>query len=195
MAEIPSTRSMAPGTIAPDFRLPDGSGLLLTRDDVRGPKGLVVAFLCNHCPFVIHLAGELGVFAATCEARGVGFVGINSNDIARYPADRPEKMIETARQHHWTFPYLVDESQSVAHAYLAACTPDFYLFDADLKLTYCGQFDDSRPGNGKPVTGADLRGAVQAMLEHEAPRSPQRPSTGCNIKWKPGNEPAWFRIH
>ncbi len=194
MAEVPSTRSMEPGTVAPEFNLPDGSGRLLTRDEVRGPNGLVVAFLCNHCPFVIHLAKELGVFAATCEAKGIGFVGINSNDIVRYPADSPDKMMDMAQANDWTFPYLLDEYQSVAQAYCAACTPDFYLFDADLKLTYCGQFDDSRPRNGKPVTGADLRSAVQAILAHEPPPSPQRPSTGCNIKWKPGNEPAWFRV-
>lgn len=194
MAEVPSTRSMELGTLAPDFTLPDGSGQTFTRDEVRGPKGLVVAFLCNHCPFVIHLARELGVFAATCEAKGVGFVGINSNDIVRYPADRPEKMIEMAKDHDWTFPYLLDESQSAAQAYSAACTPDFYLFDADLRLTYCGQFDDSRPKNGLPVTGTDLRLAVQSVLAQKTPLTPQRPSTGCNIKWKPGNEPSWFRI-
>lgn len=194
MAEVPSTRSMEPGAIAPDFSLPDGNGQILRRDEVRGPKGLIVAFLCNHCPFVIHLAKELGIFAATCEAKGIGFVGINSNDIARYPADSPDKMIEMAKIHDWIFPYLLDETQSVAQAYHAACTPDFYLFDADLKLTYCGQFDDSRPRNGKPVNGTDLRLAVQAILDHNPPLSPQRPSTGCNIKWRPGNEPEWFRI-
>ncbi len=185
---------MEPGAIAPDFSLPDGNGQILRRDEVRGPKGLIVAFLCNHCPFVIHLAKELGIFAATCEAKGIGFVGINSNDIARYPADSPDKMIEMAKIHDWIFPYLLDETQSVAQAYHAACTPDFYLFDADLKLTYCGQFDDSRPRNGKPVNGTDLRLAVQAILDHNPPLSPQRPSTGCNIKWRPGNEPEWFRI-
>ncbi len=194
MAEVPSTRSMELGTLAPDFSLPAGNGQVLTRDEVRGPKGLVVAFLCNHCPFVIHLARELGVFAATCEAKGIGFVGINSNDIVRYPADSPEKMIEMAKVHDWTFPYLLDESQFVAQAYFAACTPDFYLFDADLKLSYCGQFDDSRPRSGQPATGADLRLAVQCLLDQKSPLSPQRPSKGCNIKWKPGNEPSWFRL-
>ncbi len=182
------------GAIAPDFELPDGTGQVICRDEVRGPKGLVVAFLCNHCPFVIHLARELGVFAATCEAKGIGFVGINSNDIARYPADSPDKMIEMAKTHGWNFPYLLDESQSVAQAYHAACTPDFYLFDTDLRLAYCGQFDDSRPGNGRPVTGDDLRLGVQSIISRGIPPSPQRPSTGCNIKWKPGNEPSWFLI-
>lgn len=194
MAEVPSTLSMELGALAPDFKLPDATGQFISRDEVRGPKGLVVTFLCNHCPFVIHLARELGVFAATCEAKGIGFVGINSNDIARYPADSPDKMIEMAKLHGWNFPYLLDESQSVAQAYRAACTPDFYLFDADLRLTYCGQFDDSRPGNSKPVTGADLRLGVQSVLSRGIPPSPQRPSTGCNIKWKPGNEPSWCRI-
>lgn len=182
------------GAIAPDFNLPDGNGRVLSRDEVRGPKGLVVAFLCNHCPYVIHLAKELGIYAANCEAKGIGFVGINSNDILRYPADSPEKMIDMARDNDWTFPYLLDESQSVAHAYHAACTPDFYVFDDDLRLVYCGQFDDSRPRNGKPVTGSGLRIAVQAVIDHKLLEFPQRPSTGCNIKWKPGNEPDWFRV-
>lgn len=194
MAEVSSTRTLPPGAAAPEFALPDTEGRVLRLEDTRGPKGLVVAFLCNHCPFVLHLADALGVFADTCLAKGVGFVGINSNDVARHPADRPEMMREMLRRHHWSFPYLFDESQSVARAYYAACTPDFYLFDSDLKLTYCGQFDDSRPGNGKPVTGADLRGAVDAILSGKPAPSPQRPSSGCNIKWKPGNEPEWFRI-
>ena len=162
-----------------------------TLADVRGPKGLAVAFLCNHCPFVLHLARELGTFAATCEAKGVGFVGINANDVSRYPADSPEKMREMVTKYDWTFPYLYDESQATAQAYRAACTPDFYLFDADLRLTYCGQFDDSRPNNGKPVTGASLRAAVDALLKQQPPLARQQPSTGCSIKWKPGNEPSW----
>jgi peroxiredoxin len=193
MAEVPSTRILSPGDPAPEFKLPDVLGEVQTLADVRGPKGLVVAFLCNHCPFVLHLARELGTFAATGEAKGVGFVGINANDASRYPADSPEKMRDMVAQYDWTFPYLYDESQATAQAYRAACTPDFYLFDADLRLTYCGQFDDSRPNNGKPVTGASLRAAVEALLKQEPPLADQRPSTGCSIKWKPGNEPAWFR--
>lgn len=192
MAEVPSTRTLAPGASAPSFILPTGKGDLLSLADVRGPKGLVVAFLCNHCPFVLHLAEDLGVFAATCEAKGIGFVGINANDVSRYPADSPEKMVETAARYGWTFPYLYDESQSVAQAYFAACTPDFYLFDSSLTLTYCGQYDSSRPKNGQPVTGEDLRRAVNAVLRGEPPLEVQRPSSGCNIKWKPGTEPAWF---
>lgn len=194
MAEVQSTRSLIPGAIAPPLDLPDADGRRRALADVRGPKGLALAFLCNHCPFVLHLARALGVFADSCLENSVGFVAINSNDVARYPEDRPEAMREMARKHGWRFPYLFDESQSVARAYFAACTPDFYLFDADLKLAYCGQFDDSRPGNGKPVTGADLRAAMAAMLAGRPATSPQRPSSGCNIKWKPGNEPPWFRV-
>ncbi len=189
MAEVPSTRILPLGSRSPEFSLPDVHGESQTLEDVRGPKGMIVAFLCNHCPFVLHLAEELGVFAATCEAKGIGFVGINANDVSRYPADSPDKMLAMAAAHGWTFPYLYDESQAVAHAYHAACTPDFYVFDADLSLTYCGQFDDSRPKNGKPVTGDDLRCAVNAVLKSEPPLVKQRPSTGCSIKWKPGNEP------
>lgn len=182
------------GAQAPDFFLPDAGGKMRSRDDVRGPKGLVVAFLCNHCPFVLHLAEEIGLLAATCEAKGLGFVGINSNDVERYPADAPEKMAEMEAAYGWSFPYLYDATQEVAHAYFAACTPDFYVFDDELALTYCGQFDESRPKNGKPVTGMDLRRSVEAVLKHEAPLSEQRPSTGCNIKWRPGNEPSWFGV-
>jgi peroxiredoxin len=193
MAEVPSTRILSAGDPAPDFKLADVHGEMQTLADVRGPKGLAIAFLCNHCPFVLHLARELGTFAATCEAKGVGFVGINANDVSRYPADSPEKMREMIAKYDWTFPYLYDESQATAQAYRAACTPDFYLFDGDLRLTYCGQFDDSRPNNGKPVTGASLRAAVDALLKQQPPLSQQQPSTGCSIKWKPGNEPDWFR--
>lgn len=194
MAEVPSTHLLPVGSPAPGFSLPDTQGEILTLEDVRGPKGLVVAFLCNHCPFVLHLADELGVFAATCEAKGIGFVAINSNDVSRHPADSPDKMRDMVAAHLWTFPYLYDESQAVAHAYCAACTPDFYVFDEHLALTYCGQFDDSRPTNGKPVTGGSLRSAVNAVLNGEPPPAEQRSSTGCNIKWKPGNEPRWFVV-
>jgi len=194
MAEVLSTRTLAPGAQAPEFSLPDGEGRVLSLQDVRGPKGLVVAFICNHCPFVIHLAKELGEFAATCEAKGVGFVAINSNDVEKYPADRPEMMLKMAGAYEWTFPYLFDETQQVARAYHAACTPDFYLFDADLKLTYCGQFDSSRPKSGQTPTGEHLRRAVKAVIDGEPPLAEQRPSSGCNIKWKPGNEPSWWGV-
>ncbi|RBP45921.1 AhpC/TSA family protein [Roseimicrobium gellanilyticum] len=192
MAEVPSTRILPLGAPAPDFSLPEPGAELVTLADVREPKGLIVAFLCNHCPFVLHLAKHLGEFAAICEAKGVGFVGISSNDVSRYPADSPEKMQAMVKTYDWTFPYLYDETQSVAQAYRAACTPDFYVFDHELRLTYCGQFDDSRPKNGKPVTGDSLRAAVQALLDGSPPLAEQRPSTGCNIKWKPGNEPSWY---
>lgn len=194
MAEVPSTLALASGAVAPDFALPDVEGNLLSPSDVRGPKGLVVAFLCNHCPFVIHLARDLGVFADTSIAKGVGFVGINANDAARYPADSPEKMREMSKKYGWSFPYLYDESQSVARAYFAACTPDFYVFDASLKLTCCGQYDSSRPGNNKPICGEDIRRALQAIIEGVPPVPNQRPSSGCSIKWKPGNEPDYFRV-
>lgn len=192
MAEVPSTRTLALGATAPDFCLPDASGRDYWLSDVRGPAGLVVAFVCNHCPFVVHLADALGQSAKECTQKGVGFVAINSNNAERYPADAPEKMPDFARQHGWQFPYLVDADQSVAHAYFAACTPDFYLFDRNLKLTYCGQFDTARPKNGLPPTGESLRQAVDAMLQGKPPLERQFPSSGCNIKWKPGNEPAWF---
>lgn len=194
MAEVPSTRTLTLGSLAPDFFLPDASGRMVSLKDVAGPKGLVVAFICNHCPYVIHLADALAGFADTCVAKGVGFVGINSNDIIRYPADSPEKMQEMQQRHHWEFPYLLDASQEVARSYFAACTPDFYLFNADMQLVYCGQFDDSRPKNGKPATGSDLQRAVTGMLAGRPPVEEQRPSTGCNIKWKPGHEPEWFRL-
>jgi peroxiredoxin len=193
MAEVPSTRALAPGSIAPEFELPDAAGRLQTLDDVRGPQGLLVMFVCNHCPFVIHLAPALAELAHELEGQGIGVVAINSNDVAQYPADAPERMVEFAGQYNWNFPYLVDASQEVAHAYFAACTPDFYLFDGALGLFYCGQFDASRPRNQVPVTGADLRAAVAGLLAGEDPPAAQRPSSGCNIKWKPGNEPEHFR--
>lgn len=193
MAEVPSTRTLALGSVAPDFALPDGRGELHSLQSVRRARGLVVAFVCNHCPFVIHLADEIGTLARELTAEEIGFVAINSNDVSRYPADSPDRMITMAASHRWEFPYLYDESQAVARAYFAACTPDFYLFDHSLRLTYCGQFDSSRPGNGRPVDGADLRAAADALLAGKPPLSPQRPSSGCNIKWKPGAEPSWFQ--
>ena len=192
MAEVPSTRTLKPGSAAPDFDLPDGSGQRFTLADVRGPRGLVVAFVCNHCPFVVHLARQFAVSASVAKEQDFGVVAISSNDVRRYPQDGPEKMVEFAKANAWTFPYLFDEDQSVAKKYFAACTPDFYLFDGNLKLTYCGQFDDSRPKNGKPVTGRDLRRALDAVIFGHPPISPQQPSSGCSIKWKPGGEPAYF---
>jgi len=184
MAETPSTRFLPLGSHAPEFELPDSLGQIFTLDDVRGPRGLMVMFVCNHCPFVVHLAPALSAFAKEAESLGIGIVAINSNDAVKYPADAPEKMVEFATKHDWSFPYLVDEDQSVAKAYVAACTPDFYLFDGELRLTYCGQFDAARPKNSEPVTGADLREAVRRVIAGELPLGNQRPSTGCGIKWK-----------
>lgn len=183
---------LALGAQAPDFALPDGHGKVHSLAQLRGVNGLVVVFLCNHCPFVIHLARDLARFAGECRSREVGFVGINANDVSRYPADHPKKMVEMEEQYGWTFPYLYDQTQEMAQSYRAACTPDFYLFNGDLELAYCGQFDDSRPGNGRNVTGNDLRSALETMLAGKSPLAKQLPSSGCNIKWKPGNEPIWF---
>lgn len=192
MAEVPSTRTLALGAKAPDFKLTDPSGKVFTLEDVRGKTGLVVAFVCNHCPFVVHLARQFAVSAGVAQKLGFGVVAINSNDVERYPQDGPELMAKFASENAWTFPYLWDEDQSVAKAYFAACTPDFYVFNEDLRLTYCGQFDESRPRNGKPVTGRDLRRALDAVIFGLEPIAPQMPSSGCNIKWKPGQEPDYF---
>ncbi len=192
MAEVLSTFMLQPGDAAPDFSLPDYTGKTVTRVDVAGPQGLLVVFACNHCPFVVHLADALGDFAREMAEAGVGTVAITSNDLEKYPQDGPEPMKEFAAEHRWEFPYLVDEAQEVARAYGAACTPDFFLFDADGKLFYAGQFDDSRPRSDREPHGGDLREAVRRMLAGEAPLERPYPSSGCNIKWKPGNEPEWW---
>ena len=181
------------GTSAPEFRLPDvtAGGKEVALADFDGTPALLVAFICNHCPFVQHVAGELAALSRDLPARGVPMVAISSNDVAAYPADSPEAMAEEAARQGWAFPYLYDETQEVASAYRAACTPDFFLFDGERKLIYRGQLDASRPGNGVPVTGTDLRAAVDAVLAGQPAPSDQRPSLGCNIKWKPGNEPDW----
>jgi peroxiredoxin len=181
------------GTEAPDFELPEPSGKVWTRDDFASAAALLVMFICNHCPYVRHINAELAVATRQFNERGIGVVGINSNDVTTHPDDAPERMAEQAREVGYTFPYLFDESQAVAIAYRAACTPDFFLFDRDRRLVYRGQFDDSRPNNGKPVTGADLRAAVDAVLADRQVDDDQRPSMGCNIKWKPGNAPDWAR--
>lgn len=190
MARTPSTM-LALGTPAPDFRLPDPSGRSFSRDDFRDAPALLVMFLCNHCPYVKHIRDGLARFAREAESRGLAIVAINSNDVVGYPDDRPEKMAEEARAAGYVFPYLFDETQAVAKAYQAACTPDFFLFDRERRLVYRGQFDGSRPGNDVPVTGADLRAAVDAVLAGREVGAEQRPSLGCNIKWKAGNEPAY----
>ena len=191
MVLTPSTM-VALGTRAPDFSLPDPSGQEWALADVGGEGGLLVAFICNHCPFVKHLRHELAEFGRAYRARGLGVVGINSNDVTTHPADAPERMAEEIDEVGYTFPYLFDEAQEVARAYGAACTPDFFLYDRDGRLAYRGQFDGSRPGSGAPVTGEDLRAAADAVLDGRAPQADQQASVGCNIKWKPGNEPAWF---
>ncbi len=192
MAETPST--MTPlGTKAPYFRLPDPQGKFVSLDDLKDAAGLLVVFMCNHCPFVKHIRSHLAQLAREYQARGVAVVGINSNDVESHPEDRPEKMAEESKAVGYTFPYLYDESQEVAKAYGAACTPDFYLFDRKRRLVYRGQMDDSRPTNGRPVTGADLRAALDALLKGRPVPEDQKPSVGCNIKWKSGNEPTYFR--
>jgi peroxiredoxin len=182
------------GTQAPHFRLPDttAGGKEVALSDFEAAPALLVAFICNHCPFVQHVAGELAALSRDLPARGMAMVAISSNDVAAYPADSPEAMAEEAARQGWAFPYLYDETQEVAHAYRAACTPDLFLFDGDRRLVYRGQLDASRPGNGLPVTGADLRAAVDAVLAGRPVPEDQRPSLGCNIKWKPGNEPDYF---
>lgn len=190
---VKTASTMLPlGTKAPPFALPNIDGKLVSLEDFADRKALVVMFICNHCPFVKHLRSALAEFGREYQAKGVGIVAINPNDAAAYPDDSPQKMIEEARSAGYTFPYLYDETQAVAKAYRAACTPDFYVFNADRALVYRGQFDSSRPGNGKPITGADLRAAVEAVLAGRTPSPEQRPSIGCNIKWKPGQEPDYF---
>lgn len=191
MARTHST--MAPlGTPPPPFALPDPEGSVHALEDFSGAPALLVVFLSNHCPFVKHIRAGLADFAREFAGRGLAVVAIGSNDVERYPADGPGKMAEEAREHGYTFPYLFDETQEVAKAYGAACTPDFFLYDGDRRLAYRGQFDGSRPGNDIPVTGADLRAAAEAVLAGRPVPGEQRPSLGCNIKWKPGNEPPWF---
>ncbi|RYD29781.1 MAG: thioredoxin family protein [Verrucomicrobiaceae bacterium] len=191
MSETLSSFQLKPGDAAPDFSLPDAGGRNVTKADVAGENGLLVVFACNHCPFVVHLADSLGEFAREILALGVGTVAINSNDLERYPQDGPEQMKEFATGRKWEFDYLLDESQAVAREYGAACTPDFFLFDAGGKLCYAGQYDDSRPRSGQEPHGGDLREAVRRMLDGEEPLARPYPSSGCNIKWKPGNEPSF----
>jgi peroxiredoxin len=180
------------GTVAPSFALPDFDGRRVSLDDFPNAKGYLVVFMCNHCPFVKHIREQLAGLGRDCAQWGIAMIGINANDWDKYPDDSPPRMREEAQQWGYTFAYLLDDSQAIAKAYQAACTPDFFLFDADRKLVYRGQLDDSRPTNGKPVTGKDLRDAIAAVLEGRAVPEDQIPSIGCNIKWKPGNAPAWF---
>jgi peroxiredoxin len=180
------------GTVAPDFALPDvTTSKLVKLADFAEKDALLVIFLCAHCPYVVHVRSELARLARDYADKSLAIVGITSNDIANYPQDAPEPTAAMARAAGWTFPILFDETQEVAKAYSAACTPDFFLFDATRRLTYRGQLDDSRPSRGQ-LTGADLRAAIDATLLGQPVPADQKPSAGCNIKWKPGNEPAYF---
>ena len=180
------------GTRAPAFSLPSIDGERVSLDTYAKAPALLVMFICNHCPYVRHIRKEVARYAKEYQARGLGVVAISSNDIQKYPDDDPAHMAEEAREVGYTFPYLFDETQEVAKVYRAACTPDFFLFDGDRKLAYRGQFDGSRPSNGVPVTGADLRAATDAVLAGRLVSEEQVPSIGCSIKWKPGNAPDYF---
>jgi len=191
MTVTPST--MLPlGTPAPDFALPATDGKTVSLADFGEAQALLVVFMCNHCPFVKHIVHDFVDLARQYQAKGVAVVGINSNDVDAYPDDRPEKMARLAQEKAFTFPYLYDATQEVVRSYWAACTPDFFLFDKDRRLVYRGQMDDSRPGSDEPITGADLRAALDAVLAGESVGAEQKPSMGCNIKWRPGNEPDYF---
>ena len=181
------------GTLAPDFSLPDTEGNVISTNDFKEAPAFLVVFMCNHCPFVKHILSGLIELIKEYQAKGVAVVGINSNDVSSFPEDSPEMMAKIAKEKGFTFPYLYDETQAVAKAYHASCTPDFFLFSRERKLVYRGQMDDSRPGKNIPITGADLRAALDAVLEAEPVPQEQKPSMGCNIKWKEGNEPEYAK--
>lgn len=191
MAAVNSTM-LELGTIAPDFTLNDTRGQAINLNEIADGDGLLVVFWCNHCPYVKHIRDQFITLSADWLKRGIRIVAVMSNDVDNYPDDSPAKMKEEVEQYGYPFPYLYDAGQDVAHAYRAACTPDFFLFDANRKLVYRGQFDPSRPGGTTPVTGKDLAGAVDQLLAGESIPAEQFPSIGCNIKWKPGNEPEYF---
>ncbi|HUE96784.1 MAG TPA: thioredoxin family protein [Longimicrobiaceae bacterium] len=191
MAATPSTM-LELGTTAPDFDLPEVMGGRVRLSDLSDAPALLVMFICNHCPFVKHLRAHLARMTREYRERGVAVVAISSNDAQKYPADGPAAMAQEKEEQAYAFPYLFDETQEVAKAYHAACTPDFFLFDGERRLFYRGQYDDSRPGNGVPVTGDDLRSALDAVLAGSEPPAEQKASIGCNIKWRPGNEPEYF---
>jgi peroxiredoxin len=194
MALTPSTMMLELGAPAPDFHLPDVvTGKTISLDTFAGKKALVVMFICRHCPYVVHVKEELARLGRDYAGKNVGIVAISSNDATAYPMDAPPSLKQMAEELGFNFPYCYDETQETAKAYAAACTPDFYVFDENRKLVYRGQLDDSRPGNGIPVTGRDLRAAIDAVLEGRPAPAQQKPSMGCNIKWKPGNEPHYWR--
>ena len=192
MSEAQSTFSLKPGDLAPAFELPDSSGDPHSLHSLKGERGTLVLFACNHCPYVIHLAEAVGLLAAEIERQGIKTIAIMPNEVENYPADHPDKMGPFAVESGWGFPYLYDESQEVAKAWSAACTPDFYLIGGEGRLFYAGQFDSSRPKNDQAITGADLRAAIEALLVGGEPPGDPYPSSGCNIKWKAGNEPSYF---
>jgi len=183
---------LALGTPLPHFELPDVDGVPVSSMNFRGGPGLLVAFICPHCPFARHIRSGFAQFAREYQSKGLPIIAINSNDSIAFPDDAPEGMRKESAKTGYTFPYLVDQTQNVAKSFRAACTPDFFLFDSDFKLVYRGQFDDSRPRNEIPVTGSDLRAAADAVLAGRSPSTDQKPSIGCNIKWKIGNEPEYF---
>jgi peroxiredoxin len=192
MSQTPSTMLVL-GTHAPDFQLPDvATGRTISLSTFKGRKGLLVIFLCRHCPYVIHVQKELTRIGRDYGPRGIGIVAISSNDVGAYPEDSPENLKQMAVEEGFEFPVCYDESQAVAKAYRAACTPEFYLFDGDRKLVYRGQLDGSRPQNNIPVTGKDLRKAMDSQLSGGKVDPNQKPGIGCNIKWKPGNEPDYY---
>ena len=193
MAATPSTM-LKLGTQMPEFSLPDTDGKPVAGADLLGGPGTLVAFICNHCPFVIHVREEMVRLIKEYQQKGIKAVAISANDAQTHPDDGPKKMAEIARDYGFSFPYLYDKTQETAKAFQAACTPDFFLFDGDGKLFYRGQMDDSRPGNDRPVNGADLRRALDALLAGKPAPEPQKPSMGCNIKWRSGNEPAYFVV-
>lgn len=183
---------LALGTPMPDFALPDVQSQEIIRPETFQDKpALLVMFICRHCPYVVHVQEELTRLGRDYQAKGLGILGISSNDASGYPADAPSRLKDMAEQLGWQFPYCYDETQAVAKAFTAACTPDFFVFDRQRHLVYRGQLDNSRPGNGKPVTGQNLREALDAVLAGQPVPGQQRPSAGCNIKWKPGNEPGY----
>ena len=190
---VKTASTMLPlGTPAPEFSLVNVDGRTVSLADYQGAPALVVIFMCNHCPFVKHLASALAAFGHEYQAKGAAIVAISSNDVSEYPQDSPEQMVHEAETHGYSFAYLFDEDQSVAKAYRAACTPDFYVFDSEQKLAYRGQFDESRPGNDLPVNGVDLKAAVDALLQGNRPTETQTPAIGCNIKWKADAAPEYF---
>ena len=183
------------GSTAPPFSLTNVDGQVVTLEDFSESRALLVMFICNHCPYVIHVAEQLAILGNEYMQKGVGVVAVSANDISTHPADSPEQMVREAEERGYPFPYLYDEDQSVAKAYRAACTPDFFVFNQNKRLTYRGQLDDSRPESGIPVTGIDLRNALDATLAEQPVPDPQKPSLGCNIKWIEGQEPEYFPAH